>query len=225
MTTSDDHELIERARGGDQTAARALYDRHAPYVVATLWGYAVPLNHNSRGEPILDRNEFLSLLEELTGAAFAAALKTFDSTKGSQFRTWIVWKARGRLEEIVEHRIRQRAEADLLRDVPDLRALSDAEADTYVPSPWRNSPESVYIAKEKHVELYSKIEAVLRALPVEEMRVLVLVYFHFGHLRNGAVKATAESTGRTVDSVQSLLRRAKHRFAGEWRSRFDRPEW
>lgn len=220
---SDDLELIRRARSADDAAREQLFERHADYVIRTLYGFAKTLNRNKDGKPILNEEEFRGAVQDLSRTAFAeafAAIAAYDPAKGASFPTWVVWKGRARLRQVVGRAVKARIERDLQVTLESIESLPAEIRETYLPDAWHANPETIYLAKERQVEHRAKIEAVLRAMPAEQARALVTVHIALADAGRARIKDAARATGRTVEAMDSLLRRAEKRFRQEWESRF-----
>jgi DNA-directed RNA polymerase specialized sigma24 family protein len=187
------------------------------------------MNRNKGGEAILELWEFRAAVEDLARTAFAEAFAqaaSYDPSRGASFTTWVVWKGRARLRQVIGSAIRAKISRELQVDAEAIEDLPPHLHATYVPGPWGEDPEDIALRVVQQIEHRQKIEAVLRALPEEWARALVLAYEVFGRDSGRAgVTAAAEATGRSIDAMDALLRRAKRKFMSEWESHFGPIEW
>jgi DNA-directed RNA polymerase specialized sigma24 family protein len=224
----EDKDLIRRAREGHQPSRAELFRRHADYVTRALYRLAEGVNRTKGGEPILDPREFRAAVEDLARTAFAEAfaqVASFDPTRSS-FTTWVVWKGRARLRQVIGSAIKDKIGRAVQVEIETIEELPAHLRATYLPGPWGADPEETAVRGVQQTEYRQKIEAVLRALPEDWARALVLGYvIHGDDFGRAGVTAAALATGRSVDAMDALLRRAKKGFVEGWESRFGPIEW
>ena len=141
---ADDGALARRARAGDQSAYRALMQRHRDAV----WRLA-------RGH-VGDSDEALDIVQESFVAAFAA-LDRYDAAR--PFRIWIAWIALNKCRDWARRRAVRRF-FTFARPIEEARAIADLAA----------TPEQ---ALQSSAELV-RINAAIASLPASLRPVLLL---------------------------------------------------
>jgi RNA polymerase sigma-70 factor, ECF subfamily len=176
-----DRDLIERIRGGEQDAFRALFRRYAP----TAMAIATRLLR----APVL--------AEEAVQEAFLAVWKNpagFDPERGS-VRGWLLSAVHHRAVDLLR---REEAQRHRFKDMA-------AEPMVDVPDPAAEVVEDIGLAQER-----AAVRAALDALPIEQRRVVDLMYF--GGLSQRQIADQLELPLGTVKS-RTLLAMRRLRLA------------
>lgn len=179
-----DAALMAMVKQGDREALGALYDRHAPRVLAVAQGV------------LRDRR----LAEEATQDVFLNLWQhpqTYEPQRGS-FGGWLLRVARNRAIDLLR-RQRERRFADL---------NSGEDGSPVDPSAWLPDPDPDPADQAVTADLGARVRTALTQLSPEQRSALELAYF--GGLSHSEI---AERLGRPLGTVKTQIRSGMQRMA------------
>jgi len=184
-----EHDLIRRAKAGDDAAFGELFGRHAADVAALV---------RRRVAPALLRKISVSDVVQDTRVDAFAKLAAFDDRGDGAFRAWILGIAEMHVRRTLRHY------AATGKRAAGREVTRDARGETAAFAARGPSPSDVAVAGELHATAMRALET----LPDDYREVLRLTQFEGLTLRDAA-----ERMGRSREAVKKLYGRAMARFA------------
>jgi RNA polymerase sigma factor (sigma-70 family) len=203
-------ELLPLLRRGDTLAWNQTIEACYEQVYTGLLSEARRRN-SSKGAPLPDP-EVQDLAVILTNEAFMvgkARIEVFDPERS--FPVWIYWLGRARCKGLLDPLLRQE-QARARQE--NLDAVDGAGLAT-VPS-----AEAEVVAAEERTERRARFAAILAAMRAEWATAIVQVQLARDEGYPNPVQIVAARTGRSVESMDSLLRRATRDLKRRWKEAY-----
>jgi RNA polymerase sigma-70 factor, ECF subfamily len=180
MLAQSDEELIQALGNGDETALRALVDRHTP----SIYRFSVRFTGDESLAQDVCQEVFLKLYR------YAGRYKP-----GMPFKTWLFTVVRNTSIDLARPYAFRKVHS---LDAPNSRALLEVETQNVMHG--TQTPEEKYSSK----ETAQRVDHAVQSLSENQRTAVVLKYYE-----GMPIQQIADVMEATVSSVESLLVRAK----------------
>lgn len=200
-------ELLPLLRAGDLVAWNQVIEGSYDPVYKALLTQA--RNRNSSLGGRLPDPEVQDLARILTNEAFLIAMRRvaeFDPLV-SPLPTWVYWLGRARCKGLLDPLLRQE------RDRAAQESFDGAGGEALASAP---SAEAEAVAGLEQAESRARIAAILRAMRSEWATAIVQVQLVREEGHPYPIQVAADRSGRSVEAMDSLLRRATRDFKARW---------
>jgi hypothetical protein len=207
-------DVLSLLRKGEELAWNQVIDWSFKDVFAGLLHQVRRLNSDHGGP--LPETQVIELARELTFEAFRVGMlqiASFDPELGD-LPTWLYWKGMAKSKGLLGDRFRQEQERSLQES---LDRTVDEHGHARPPVAIEHgTPESILIEEADRTQLRSRINVILALMRPERAAVLVEVWRLREDGARNPVELAASRSGRSVDSMDALLRRARKEFHRLW---------
>ena len=212
--------ILELLRAKEELAWNQVIDWYFGDVFAGLLNQVRRLNSRHGGP--LPEPDVIEAGRELTFEAFRVAMEEIDAFEPDRgdLPTWIYWKGMARSKGLLGDRLRQerdRMGQDSLDFEPEPGDLATRPRSIAVD---QATPESTLVSKFDRIELRRRLDAVFGRMRPNQVSAITEVWRLREEGIHNPVEVAARQNGRSVEAMESFLRRARQDFRKIWIQEF-----
>jgi DNA-directed RNA polymerase specialized sigma24 family protein len=212
--------LLPLLRAKEELAWGQIINWYFGDVFAGLLHQVRRLNSNHGGA--LPEPDVIEAGRELTFEGFRAGMEDIDSfqPERADLPTWIYWKGMARSKGLLGDRLRQERERMEQESLDSEPAAANPRLEPRALAVDRTTPETILVSKEGQTELRGRLDRVFGQMRQNHVEAIVEVWRLREDGTHNPVAEAARRSGRSVEAMESLLRRARQEFRRIWAQEF-----